>query len=68
VLYNVAESMRITGILLQPFMPTKAKEILDVFRVDSSKRKLSDATYGSDADYGEDIEKKIIFPPLVSEE
>jgi methionyl-tRNA synthetase len=68
VLYNVAESMRITGILLQPFMPTKAKEILDVFRVDTSKRKLSDASYGSDAGYGEGIEKKIIFPPLVSEE
>ncbi|KAL2858914.1 tRNA synthetases class I (M)-domain-containing protein [Aspergillus pseudodeflectus] len=68
VLYNVAESMRITGILLQPFMPTKAKEILDVFRVDTSKRNLSDASYGSDTGYGEGIEKKIIFPPLVSEE
>ncbi|KAL2808579.1 tRNA synthetases class I (M)-domain-containing protein [Aspergillus granulosus] len=68
VLYNVAESMRITGILLQPFMPNKAKEILDVFRVDSSKRSLSDARYGTDADYGKGIEKKIIFPPLVAEE
>ncbi|KAL2870877.1 methionine--tRNA ligase MSM1 [Aspergillus lucknowensis] len=68
VIYNVAESMRITGILLQPFMPNKAKEILDVFRVDSSKRSLSDANYGSDADYGESIEKRIIFPPLVVEE
>ncbi|KAL4913463.1 tRNA synthetases class I (M)-domain-containing protein [Aspergillus aurantiobrunneus] len=68
VLFNVAESMRITGILLQPFMPNKAKEILELFRVDSSKRSLSDARYASDPDYGEDIKKKLLFPPLIIEE
>ncbi|BCS24080.1 methionine--tRNA ligase MSM1 [Aspergillus puulaauensis] len=67
VLYNVAESMRITGILLQPFMPTKAKETLDLFRVDASKRGISDARYASDSDYGEGIKKKILFEPLIFE-
>ncbi|KKK13930.1 hypothetical protein P175DRAFT_0438241 [Aspergillus ochraceoroseus IBT 24754] len=70
VLYNVAESMRITGILLQPFMPSKSKEILDVFRVDNSdpsKRSFSAARYGADPDYGEDVKKTILFPPLVVE-
>ncbi|KAL4797592.1 tRNA synthetases class I (M)-domain-containing protein [Aspergillus venezuelensis] len=65
VLFNVAESMRITGILLQPFMPGKAKDILDVFRVDPSRRNLSDAGYASDPSYGEGVKKKILFEPFI---
>ncbi|KAL2815599.1 putative methionyl-tRNA synthetase [Aspergillus cavernicola] len=68
VLFNMAEAMRITGILLQPFMPNKAKEVLDLFRVDTSKRNFSAARYASDPDYGEGVEKKILFPPLLVEE
>ncbi|KAI9369928.1 putative methionyl-tRNA synthetase [Aspergillus egyptiacus] len=68
VLFNVAECMRISGILLQPFMPNKAKEILDAFRVDISKRNLSAAKYAADPDYGEGIRKTILFPPLLVEE
>ncbi|KAL4910977.1 hypothetical protein BDW74DRAFT_142175 [Aspergillus multicolor] len=68
VLFNTAESMRIVGILLQPFMPNKAKEILDLFQVHPSKRGFSSAGYASDPDYGEDIQKKILFPPLIVEE
>ncbi|KAL4929937.1 methionine--tRNA ligase MSM1 [Aspergillus undulatus] len=67
VLFNVAESMRITGILLQPFMPNKSKEVLDLFRVDPAKRTLSDAGYASNPDYGEEIKKKILFEPLIVE-
>ncbi|RDW93849.1 methionine--tRNA ligase MSM1 [Aspergillus mulundensis] len=68
VLFNVAESMRITGILLQPFMPNKAKELLDMLQVDLSKRGISSAIYAGDPDYGEDVKAKILFPPLIVEE
>jgi methionyl-tRNA synthetase len=67
VIFNAAESMRIMGILLQPFMPDKAKKLLDILKVDPSKRNLSDAGYAQDSTYGEDIKKKILFPPLALE-
>ncbi|KAL3474633.1 tRNA synthetases class I (M)-domain-containing protein [Aspergillus californicus] len=68
VLFNVAEAMRITGILLQPYMPGKAKEVLDLFQVHASKRSFSDARYASDPDYGENVKKTLLFPPLLVEE
>lgn len=68
VLYNVAESLRISAILIQPFMPTKSQELLNILRVDNTKRGFSDAAFGSDAEYGEGIRKSILFPPLVIEE
>ncbi|RHZ50157.1 methionine--tRNA ligase MSM1 [Aspergillus thermomutatus] len=71
VLYNVAESLRISGILLQPFMPSKSNELLDILRVDEtepSKRSFSAARYGCDPDYGEGVKKSILFPPLIIEE
>ncbi|KAF9888724.1 methionyl-tRNA synthetase [Aspergillus nanangensis] len=70
-LYNIVESLRITGILLQPFMPTKSKELLDLLRVDNSdpsKRSFSAAAFGSDLDYGEGVKKKILFPQLIVED
>ncbi|KAJ5465145.1 methionine--tRNA ligase [Penicillium daleae] len=71
VLYNVAESLRISAILLQPFMPDKSQELLDILRVDTSnpaKRAFSATVYGSDPDYGEGIKKGMLFPPLLTEE
>ncbi|KAJ5895237.1 Methionyl-tRNA synthetase [Penicillium taxi] len=70
VLFNAAESLRISAILLQPFMPTKSGEILDFLCVntDPNKRAFSAATYGSDADYGDGIKKAFLFPPLVADE
>ncbi|KAE8147685.1 tRNA synthetases class I (M)-domain-containing protein [Aspergillus avenaceus] len=68
ILYNVAESLRIAGILLQPFMPTKSKELLDVLRVDNSRRTFSAAALGSDAEYGEGMKKTVLFPPLIVEQ
>lgn len=61
------------GILLQPFMPEKSAELLDLLRVDAadrSKRRFSAASYGADLDYGRDVEKtkKILFPPLIVED
>ncbi|XHG00739.1 hypothetical protein AWENTII_004161 [Aspergillus wentii] len=71
VLYNVAESLRISAILLQPFMPSKSQELLDILRVDNtdpSKRRFVAATFGSDPDYGEGVKKSVLFPPLIIEE
>ncbi|KAJ5543209.1 hypothetical protein N7535_005638 [Penicillium sp. DV-2018c] len=70
-LYNVAESLRIAGILLQPFMPGKSHDLLDMLRVDASdpsKRAFTATAYGSDPDYGEGVQKGILFPPLLTEE
>lgn len=49
-------------------MPNKAKEILDLLDVDPSRRKLEDAKYGSNFDYGTGVQKKMLFPPLLTEE
>ncbi|KAL1965938.1 hypothetical protein VTN77DRAFT_5071 [Rasamsonia byssochlamydoides] len=73
IIYNVCESLRIAGILLQPFMPEKSAELLDLLRVDAahrSKRSFSVASYGGDYEYGKDVEKskKILFPPLIVED
>jgi methionyl-tRNA synthetase len=69
--FNSAESLRIAAILLQPFMPGKSQELLELLRVDTSnpnKRAFSAAVYGTDTEYGKDIRKGILFPPLLTEE
>ncbi|KAJ9200665.1 hypothetical protein DTO021D3_2643 [Paecilomyces variotii] len=71
IIYNVSESLRISGILLQPFMPSKSQELLDILRVDTSdvsKRSFSASKFGSDLDYGDKVKRKVLFPPLVIEE
>ncbi|KAK2748321.1 methionyl-tRNA synthetase [Myotisia sp. PD_48] len=76
IIYNVAESLRIAGILLQPFMPEKSGQLLNMLGVtaDTKKRDFSAATYGSDVDYGEPsvpLKKGFeatLFPPLRTED
>ena len=73
VIFNCLEALRITGILLQPIIPTKAKLLLDELRVSEDRRTLAFAKRGADDDYGMDMNdpdatKKIsawetIFPP-----
>jgi methionyl-tRNA synthetase len=41
------ETLRICGILLQPFVPTKARELLDALGVPGEKRTLRDARLGA---------------------
>lgn len=74
VIYNVSEYLRISGILLQPFMPQKSPEILDRIGVsqDASKRGFAAAKYGADYEYGL-VEKPVdrrqfLFPPLMVED
>lgn len=49
-------------------MPNKSQDLLNILRVDNTKRSFTDAGFGSDAEYGEGIKKSILFPPLVIEE
>lgn len=68
--YHCAESIRIIGILLQPYMPTKASQLLDMIGVDESRRTFDDAMLGNDGTYGEakiSVGKDAwdaLFPPL----
>ncbi|QDS67675.1 hypothetical protein FKW77_005143 [Venturia effusa] len=70
VLYLCTEALRIAGILLQPYMPTKAALLLDMLGVDEERRTLdfakpdTDFTYGkSKVPIGGGLEG-VLFPPL----
>lgn len=71
-IFMCAESIRICGILLQPFMPEKMKELLDTIGVAENARLFDNAKFGSDAEYGElpvamrDGKQKNLFPSLTS--
>lgn len=73
-IYHCAESIRIAGILLQPYMPTKASLLLDMMGVDESKRTFDHAFLGRDKTYGEpkspvgNSKWDSLFPPLPVEE
>ena len=72
IIYLCAESLRISGILLQPFMPSKMKQLLDSLGVADTARGFKNAT-SVDLDYGTPtIElgkgmKGVLFPPLSSD-
>lgn len=71
VIYLCAESLRICGILLQPFMPAKMKQLLDMLGVAEDARMYEDASLGNDEDFGEPKveigkEAEVLFPPLTS--
>lgn len=51
-IYLTAEALRIVGILLQPVMPTKAVELLDILGVGHGRRTFEYAQLGADGDYG----------------
>ena len=68
-IYMCAESLRICGILLQPYMPGKMKQLLDTLGVSGDARSFNNTTFGSDADYGHVpawAAEKTLFPPLTS--
>jgi methionyl-tRNA synthetase len=72
VVYLCAEALRITGILLQPYMPEKAASLLDMLGVRLERRTAAYAILGSDFDYGAsetDLGKGelgTLFPPQIS--
>lgn len=69
-IYYCAETIRIVGILLQPYMPSKTAQLFDMIGVDVSRRTFEDAYLGIDDSYGD---PKVapgygpwdsLFPPL----
>lgn len=72
IIYLCAESLRICGILLQPYMPSKAQQLLDQLGVDPAKRMFQDVEFGSDTTYGTPLipvgkgHEGVLFPALRS--
>jgi methionyl-tRNA synthetase len=73
VLFLVAEGLRISGILLQPFLPDKAAQLLDVLGVAPDKRTFAHTVVRCDPDYGVPTadpgryRHDGLFPPLIEE-
>ncbi|KAF4555342.1 tRNA synthetases class I-like protein 2 [Elsinoe fawcettii] len=68
IMFLMSETIRIVGIMFQPFMPMKAKELLDLLMVEGDKRSFKDTELCSDTTYGNKEFKKapILFPMLVN--
>ena len=68
ILYVYAESLRILAILLQPFIPRMAGQMLDALEVAGERRSFEFGKFGADDEYCTSLngEKKvpILFPPL----
>jgi methionyl-tRNA synthetase len=71
VVFLTAEALRCIAILLQPFIPVKAGELLDRLGVDESRRTFQHAELMADDSYGTsklptaaDVRDAILFPPL----
>ncbi|KAF1987765.1 hypothetical protein K402DRAFT_420119 [Aulographum hederae CBS 113979] len=73
-IFLAVEALRIGGILLQPFMPDKARLLLDMIGVDEDKRSFDDAEFGAGGLYGTSKinlgkgQDGSLFPALTSEE
>ena len=74
IVYLASEALRMTGILLQPYMPNKANTLLDQLGVHPDRRTFEYCRPGADVDYGEPMgelgtgHKGVLFPPLASNE
>jgi methionyl-tRNA synthetase len=74
IVYLTSEALRMTGILLQPYMPNKAHTLLDQLGVREDRRSFAYCKPGADLDYGTPLvelgqaHKGVLFPPLPSEE
>lgn len=72
-IYISAESLRLTGILLQPFMPVSAKKLLDILGVAEDRRTWKWCGVGKDDIYGVPLRNRVkgsngaLFPPLTSD-
>ncbi|KAI0977499.1 tRNA synthetases class I (M)-domain-containing protein [Xylaria arbuscula] len=72
--FLTAESLRIVGILLQPFIPEKASELLDRLGVHATRRGIEDAVLYADDGYGTSLiplgtgAKESLFPILPVED
>ena len=73
IVFLCAESLRICGILLQPYMPDTMSRLLDMLGVSMEARKYENTLLGSDFSYGTSTievgrgHKGVLFPPLRSD-
>ena len=73
LIFLLAESIRICAILLQPFMPDKMANLLDMLGVSPEARSFENACVGVDSDYGTPLipigrgHHGVLFPPLRSD-
>ncbi|KAI5205251.1 hypothetical protein AUEXF2481DRAFT_8995 [Aureobasidium subglaciale EXF-2481] len=73
IIYLCTETLRLAGIMLQPVMPSKAKQLLDMLGVAEDKRGFADAQLGADKDYGASKvpqgkgQAGVLFAPLMSD-
>jgi len=58
VIYTISESLRVACILLQPFMPDKMQQALDLLEVSPSNRSFQYASYGRDECYAKTTSQK----------
>lgn len=68
-IYLAAETLRLTGILLQPFVPDSAKKQLDLLGVSEDRRTWEWCKVGKDETYGGRLHGKAddnLFPSLTS--
>ena len=73
IIFLNTEVLRLAGILLQPVMPEKAKQLLDMLGVADDRRAFADAQFGVDKDYGVSRvpigkgQAGVLFAPLMSD-
>ena len=73
VVYMSAETLRLTGILLQPFIPMSAKRLLDMLGVAEDRRRWEWCHVCADSTYGQPLvdlgkgEEGVLFPGLSSD-
>lgn len=76
IVFHAAEALRVAGLVLQPFMPGKMGEMLDILGVQPARRTFAYATFGGDVEYGARKEAAPLprgkwtglFPPAVATE
>lgn len=66
-LFLSTESLRITGIMMQPFMPTKAGELMDLLGVQEGRRGWRDLGVGEGGERGMRVGGQL-FPAVKVEE
>lgn len=76
IIYLLSEALRLTGIMLQPFIPTHAARLLDLMGVRRDRRGWDYARFAADYEYGTPLDglepgKGVVgtvFPPLAAED
>ncbi|KAF3924739.1 hypothetical protein AA313_de0208798 [Arthrobotrys entomopaga] len=68
MLYPALEGLRISALLMQPFMPERMGRLLDILNVRREVRGWEQAVLGADFEYGTEGTKERLFPRLYSKE